>query len=61
MLSVPITTKIVNWNSAHGEVYSIQHYVILESDIKHHNPNPYKVLIGKFRAATFKLVQVEIK
>ena len=26
--SVPITTKIVNSNLAHGEVYSIQHYVI---------------------------------
>jgi hypothetical protein len=27
--SVPITTKIVSLNPAHGEVYSIQHYVIL--------------------------------
>ena len=26
--SVPITTKIVNSNPAHGEVYSIQHYAI---------------------------------
>ena len=26
--SVPITTKVVSLNSAHGEVYSIQHYVI---------------------------------
>jgi len=26
--SVPITTKIVNSNPAHGEVYSIQHDVI---------------------------------
>jgi hypothetical protein len=25
---VPITTKIVSSNRAHGEVYSIQHYVI---------------------------------
>jgi hypothetical protein len=25
---VPITTKIVNLNPVHGEVYSIQHYVI---------------------------------
>jgi hypothetical protein len=27
MKSVPITTKVVSSNSAHGEVYSIQHYV----------------------------------
>ena len=27
--SVPITTKIVSSNPAHGEVFSIQHYVIL--------------------------------
>jgi len=26
--SVPITTKIVNSNLIHGEVYLIQHYVI---------------------------------
>ena len=26
--SVPITTKVVSSNPAHGEVYSIQHYVI---------------------------------
>jgi len=25
---VPITTKVVSSNSVHGEVYSIQHYVI---------------------------------
>ena len=28
MQSVPITTNIVSLNRAHGEVYSIQHYVI---------------------------------
>jgi len=28
MQSVPITAKVVSFNSAHGEVYSIQHYVI---------------------------------
>ena len=27
--SVPITTNVVNSNPVHGEVYSIQHYVIL--------------------------------
>jgi hypothetical protein len=26
--SVPITSKVVSSNPAHGEVYSIQHYVI---------------------------------
>jgi hypothetical protein len=26
--SVPITSKILSSNHAHGEVYSIQHYVI---------------------------------
>ena len=26
--SVPIITKVVSLNSVHGEVYSIQHYVI---------------------------------
>jgi len=26
--SVPITTKVVSLNSVHGEVHSIQHYVI---------------------------------
>jgi hypothetical protein len=28
MQSVPITTSLVSLNHAHGEVYSIQHYVI---------------------------------
>jgi hypothetical protein len=28
MQSVPITTKVVSTNPSHGEVYSIQHYVI---------------------------------
>ena len=28
MQSVSITTKVVSSNPAHGEVYSIQHYVI---------------------------------
>ena len=28
MQSVSITTKVVSLNAAHGEVYSIQHYVI---------------------------------
>ena len=28
MQSVPITTKIVSSNPVHGEMYSIQHYVI---------------------------------
>jgi hypothetical protein len=28
MQSVPITTEVVSLNPAHGEVYSIQHYVI---------------------------------
>jgi hypothetical protein len=26
--SVAIATKVVSWNPIHGEVYSIQHYVI---------------------------------
>ena len=29
MQSVPTTTDVVNSNLAHGEVYSIQHYVIM--------------------------------
>jgi hypothetical protein len=34
--SVPITIKIASLNPAHGEVYSIQHYVIkLVSDLQH--------------------------
>jgi len=28
MQSVPITTEVVSSTPAHGEVYSIQHYVI---------------------------------
>ena len=28
MQSVPITTKVVSSNPAHGKVYSMQHYVI---------------------------------
>jgi hypothetical protein len=28
MQSVPITTKVMSLNTAHGEVYLIQHYVI---------------------------------
>jgi hypothetical protein len=28
MQSVPVTTNVVSSNPAHGEVYSIQHYVI---------------------------------
>ena len=35
MLSVPITTKVMTSNTAHGGVYSIQHYVIkLISDLR---------------------------
>ena len=39
-----ITTNVVSSNPAQGDVYSIQHYVIniVESDIKHHKPNPLK-------------------
>jgi hypothetical protein len=33
VLSVPITTKVVISNPAHGEVYSIQHYVKFISDL----------------------------
>ena len=36
MQSVSITTKVLNTNPAHGEVYSIQHYVIkFVSDLRH--------------------------
>ena len=35
MQSVPITTEVVSSNPAHGEVYSIQHYVIkIVSDLR---------------------------
>jgi hypothetical protein len=35
MQSVPITTKVVSLNLTHGEMYSIQHYVIkLVSDLQ---------------------------
>jgi hypothetical protein len=37
--SVPITTKFVSSNPAHGEVYSIQHYVIKFAS---------KIFIGNF-------------
>jgi hypothetical protein len=34
--SVPITTKVVSSNPVHGEVYSIQHYVIkFASDLRY--------------------------
>ena len=34
-LTVPITTKVVSSNPIHGEVYSLQHYVIkLVSDLR---------------------------
>ena len=33
--SVPTTTKVVSSNPVHGEVYSIQHYVIkFDSDLR---------------------------
>jgi hypothetical protein len=36
MQSVPITTNVVSSNPVHGEVYSIQHYVIkFVSDLRH--------------------------
>jgi len=31
MQSLPITTKVVSLNPAHGKVYLIQHYVINKS------------------------------
>jgi hypothetical protein len=35
MQSVPITTNVVSSNHTHGEVYSIQHYVIkVVSDLR---------------------------
>ena len=34
--SVPITTKVVSSNPVHGEVYSMQHYLIkFVSDLQH--------------------------
>jgi len=33
MQSVPITTKVVNSNPVHGDVYLMQHYVIKMSVI----------------------------
>jgi hypothetical protein len=34
--SVPITTKVVSLNPVHGELFSIQHYVIkFVSDLRH--------------------------
>ena len=41
MQSVPITTKVVSSNPAHGEMYSIQHYVVtfvsgLRKDVDFH-------------------------
>jgi len=40
MQSVPITTYVVSWNPAKGEVYSIQHYVIkFVSDLQQVNSN----------------------
>jgi hypothetical protein len=36
LASVPITTKVVSLNLAHGAVYSIQHYVIkFVGDLRH--------------------------
>jgi len=32
--SVPITTNVVSSNPVHGEVYSIQHYVINTINLK---------------------------
>ena len=35
MQYVPITTKVVSSNPAHGKVYSIQHYMIkFDSDLR---------------------------
>jgi len=36
MQSLPIITKVVSWNLAHGEVFSIQHYVIVSHSDKHY-------------------------
>ena len=37
--SVPITAKVVSLNPVHGEVYSIQHYVIkFASDLRWFSP-----------------------
>ena len=33
MQSVPITTKVVSLNPSHGDVYSIQHYVIKKNSV----------------------------
>ena len=51
MQSVPITTNVVSSKLVHGEMYSIQDYVMMfasdmrqagcfESGVKHDNPNP---------------------
>ena len=38
MQSVPITTKVVSSNAGHGNVYSIQLYVIkFVSDLRHNS------------------------
>jgi hypothetical protein len=33
MQSVPITTEVVSLKPVHGEVYSIQHYAMIVSDL----------------------------
>jgi hypothetical protein len=44
--SVPITTKAVSLNPTHGEVYSIQHYVIkFISDLPQ---GPCQILVGSW-------------
>jgi hypothetical protein len=41
MQSVPITTKAVSLNPVHGEVYSIQHYLIkFVSDLRQVSVSP---------------------
>jgi hypothetical protein len=42
--SVPITAKVVSLNPVHGEVYSIQHYVIkFASDLRWFSPGTHQV------------------
>ena len=60
--TVPITTKVVRSNPSHGDVYSIQHYVIkLVSDLRQVSGFPWHGTMGTPVSSTNKTDHLNIQ
>ena len=65
MQSMPITTKVVSSNPAHGEMYSIQHYVIkFDSDLRQVSgfpPTPSTLVFSAIKTDLHDISEILLK